>query len=64
MVGISLGIRIGGGQNSGPSPLTIYNNWVNDGIWNDAVPTSGQTWATPTGKGNAFAVWDDNVVTT
>jgi hypothetical protein len=45
------------------SALTIYNNWVNDGIWNDNVPTTTPTWDSPSGGGNAFTVWDDNVVT-
>jgi hypothetical protein len=46
------------------SALTIYDAWVNDGTWNDNIPTYTPTWSSPDGGGGgAFAVWDDSVVT-
>jgi hypothetical protein len=62
-VSVSLSVVSGGRSRGGAGPLAIYTAWVEDGIWNDAVPTGTPTWTYPANRGNAFTVWDDAQVT-
>lgn len=36
-----------------------FSGWKFLGVWDDAAPTSPAGWATPTGDGNIYSVWDD-----
>lgn len=65
MIGVGTSVtRAGARAGRGTEPLEIYTSWINDGVWQDGVPTGTPTWSSPVGRGSAFTVWDDAQETT
>lgn len=46
-----------------PQPVQAQRvlDWINDGLWNDAFPISGEA---PWAASSPIAAWDDEVATT